>query len=137
MKNINSYIKNTVNIKKNLNYVLIIGLTPSKGARSPKLWNKVYKKNKSQIRMYPADVEKKKLKNFVKFLKKEKSFLGGSITAPYKVDMLKYLDIISSDAKKIGSINTIVKRNQKLIGFNTDYFGALSTLKKIKYKKKF
>ena len=136
MKNINSYITNKINIKKNSNYVLIIGLTPSKGARSPKLWNKVYKKNKSRIRMYPADVEKKKLKNFIKFLKKDASFLGGSITAPYKVDMIKFLDIISPDAKKIGSINTIVKRNQKLVGFNTDYFGALSTLKKIKYKKK-
>ncbi len=136
MKNINRFITNKINIKKNLNYSLIIGLTPSKGARSPTLWNKVYKKNKSRIRMYPADVEKKKLKNFIEFLKKDSLFLGGSITAPYKVDMIKFCDTINPDAKKIGSINTIVKRNQKLVGYNTDYFGALSTLKKIKYKKK-
>ena len=65
MKNINRFITNKINIKKNLNYSLIIGLTPSKGARSPTLWNKVNKKNKSRIRMYPAHVEKKKLKNFI------------------------------------------------------------------------
>ena len=44
-KNFNRIISNNVYFKKK-KYALIIGETPSKGARSPKLWNKVYKKYK-------------------------------------------------------------------------------------------
>ena len=46
-------------------------------------------------------LRKKKLKKFYQIFKKDTSFLGGSITAPYKVDMIKFLDIISPDAKKL------------------------------------
>lgn len=134
MSELNNYINNEI-LKKNSSYTLILGLTPSQGARSPKLWNKVYKKTNSQCRMYPADVSNKNLKNLIRFLKIDKKFKGGSITAPYKEEIMKYLDIIDSDAKKIGSVNTIVKKKNKLVGFNTDYFGALTTIKKINYKK--
>ena len=49
------------------NYTLIIGKSPSKGARSPTLWNKVFKK-KIDCEMFPLDVSnskilKKNLKN--------------------------------------------------------------------------
>ena len=44
---------------------------------------------------------------------------------------MPYLDEISPEAEKIGSVNTIVNRNGKLSGFNTDYFGFLKTLEKI------
>ena len=134
MSELNNYINNEI-LKKKSSYTLILGLTPSQGARSPKLWNKVYKKTNSQCRMYPADVSNKNLKNLIRFLKIDKKFKGGSITAPYKEEIMKYLDIIDSDAKKIGSVNTIVKKKNKLVGFNTDYFGALTTIKKINYKK--
>ncbi len=134
MSELNNYINNEI-LKKNSSYTLILGLTPSQGARSPKLWNKVYKKTNSQCRMYPADVSNKNLKNLIRFLKIDKKFKGGSITAPYKEEIMKYLDIVDLDAKKIGSVNTIVKKKNKLVGFNTDYFGALTTIKKINYKK--
>ena len=134
MSGLNKYLNNTV-IKKKSNYTLILGLTPSQGARSPKLWNKVYKKINSKCRMYPADVSVKNLKNLIKYLKVDSKFKGGSITAPYKEEILKHLDIVNSSAKKIGSVNTIVKKKEKLIGFNTDYYGALSTIKNINLKK--
>tara|TARA_B100000989_G_C19529862_1_gene468991 strand:+ start:1125 stop:2108 length:984 start_codon:yes stop_codon:yes gene_type:complete len=134
MSELNNYINNEI-LKKKSSYTLILGLTPSQGARSPKLWNKVYKKTNSQCRMYPADVSNKNLKNLIRFLKIDKKFKGGSITAPYKEEIMKYLDIIDLDAKKIGSVNTIVKKKNKLVGFNTDYFGALTTIKKINCKK--
>ena len=38
------------------------------------------------------------------FLKKDEKFLGGSVTAPYKIEIMKYLDEIDFNAKKIGSI---------------------------------
>tara|TARA_A100001015_G_C14884533_1_gene669799 strand:+ start:698 stop:904 length:207 start_codon:yes stop_codon:yes gene_type:complete len=44
--------------KEKKKYSLIIGEEPSKGARSPKLWNRAYKIHKISNRMYPADVKK-------------------------------------------------------------------------------
>ncbi len=125
------------NLKKiNGKFALILGLTPSKGARSPKLWNKVYKWKKISIRMFPADLKKKNLKKFIKYLKKNPNFIGGSVTAPYKVEVMKYLDNLDKTSKKIGSINTILKKKNKLYGFNTDYFGATNSLLDFKDKKK-
>ena len=57
---LSQFLNNNINLKKNNLYALIIGSNPSKGARSPKLWNKAYKKFKIKIAMYPLDVEKKK-----------------------------------------------------------------------------
>ena len=85
--------------------------------------------------MYPADVSVKNLKNLIKYLKVDSKFKGGSIAVPYKEEILKYLDEIDLSAKRIGSVNTIVKKKEKLIGFNTDYYGALSTIKNMNIKK--
>jgi len=63
----NQYLENKLKIIQNIKYALIIGANPSHGARSPKLWNKVYKSQGSKIRMYPADVKKEKVKNLIQF----------------------------------------------------------------------
>jgi len=54
---------------------------------------------------------------------------GVNITVPHKEKVLRYLDEISSDAKKIGAVNTVVNKNGKLIGYNTDASGFLKSLK--------
>ena len=136
MNDLNHFLNNKLKIKKDSKYSLIIGETPSKGARSPKLWNRVYKAQKSKIRMYPADVSKNNISNLLRFLKSEKNYLGGAVTAPFKVLIMKHLDNINKNAKKIGSVNTIVKNGNKLSGFNTDFFGSLEAIKNIKKKKK-
>lgn len=53
----------------------------------------------------------------------EKKFKGINVTIPYKVEVLKYLDEISPLAQRIGSVNTIINNNGKLVGYNTDYDG--------------
>lgn len=63
---------------------------------------------------------------------KLKDFKAINVTIPYKEDVIKYLDEISKKAKKIGAVNTIVKRDGKLYGYNTDYDGFLYNLKKHK-----
>ena len=136
MNYLNQFLNNKLKIKKDTKYSLIIGETPSKGARSPKLWNRVYKAQKSKIRMYPADVSKNNISNLLRFLKSEKNYLGGAVTAPFKVLIMKHLDNINNNAQKIGSVNTIVKKGNKLLGFNTDFFGSLEAIKKIKKQKK-
>ena len=54
---LNNLIENEVRELKLDFYSVIIGTTPSKGARSPKLWNKVYEREKKKIRMIPLDVK--------------------------------------------------------------------------------
>lgn len=61
---------------------------------------------------------------------KEKNFKAINVTIPYKQDVIPYLDAIDEHAKKINAVNTIVNKNNKLYGYNTDYFGFLYTLKK-------
>ena len=129
---LNRFLNNKVSLKNKTNFALIIGLSPSKGARSPILWNNAYKFYGKKTRMYPADLSEKKLKKLCEYLKSEKYFLGSSVTVPYKEKIMRYLDNIDKNAKAIGSINTIVNKQGKLFGLNTDYYGSLHSLKKIK-----
>ena len=133
---INKFIENKISLENKKNYTLIIGSAPSKGARSPKLWNKAYKSFGKNIKMYPADLTKKNLRRFCKYLKSDKFFLGSSVTVPFKEEIMKYLDNIDKNAKYIGSVNTIKKTNGKLIGYNTDFAGSLDTLQKMRITKK-
>lgn len=52
-----------------------------------------------------------------------KNFKAINVTIPYKQAVIKYLDYISDEAKKINAVNTIVNKNGKLYGYNTDYLG--------------
>ncbi len=53
---------------------------------------------------------------------------GASITIPFKEKIMDFLDEISDDAKKIGAVNTILNRDGKLIGMNTDWIGVLKAV---------
>jgi 3-dehydroquinate dehydratase/shikimate dehydrogenase len=55
-------------------------------------------------------------------------FSGLSITMPFKREIMAYLDEIDRDAGKIGAVNTVVVRNNKLIGYNTDIYGAMRAI---------
>lgn len=48
---------------------------------------------------------------------------GLNVTIPYKQEIIAYLDELSPQAKAIGAVNTVLVRNGKKIGFNTDSFG--------------
>ncbi len=52
----------------------------------------------------------------------ERNFKGINVTIPYKQEVMKYCEL-SPEAEKIGSVNTIVNRDGKLFGYNTDYLG--------------
>ena len=48
---------------------------------------------------------------------------GINVTIPYKKDVIPYLDELSPIAAKLEAVNTIIRRDGRLIGHNTDYFG--------------
>jgi shikimate dehydrogenase len=56
---------------------------------------------------------------------------GLTCTIPHKVEIMKFLDEIDVTAKKIGAVNTVLNRNGKLIGFNTDWQGVVVPLERI------
>lgn len=53
---------------------------------------------------------------------------GYNITIPYKVDIISHLDELDESAKRYNSVNCVVNRNGKNIGFNTDCTGFLRSL---------
>jgi len=53
---------------------------------------------------------------------------GVSVTIPFKTEVLPFLDRVEGLAKKVGAVNTIVNRRGRLIGYNTDWEGALEAL---------
>lgn len=65
----------------------------------------------------------------LRFLK-EHPFKAINVTIPYKKDALAACDLASDEAKAIGSANTLVVRDGKLCGYNTDAFGFEYMLKK-------
>ena len=56
-------------------------------------------------------------------------FLGINVTIPYKELVIPHLYYIHPDAERIGAVNTIVKREGKLYGYNTDFYGMTSLIK--------
>ncbi|KXA97763.1 shikimate dehydrogenase [candidate division MSBL1 archaeon SCGC-AAA259I09] len=53
---------------------------------------------------------------------------GVNVTIPHKTTVIRNLDEVVDTARKIGAVNTIKKKGNKLIGFNTDGIGALKSL---------
>ncbi len=56
---------------------------------------------------------------------------GVSVTIPYKVFIMDYLDEIDPMAQKIGAVNTVINKEGHLFGCNTDCKGAITPLKAI------
>ncbi len=56
---------------------------------------------------------------------------GLTCTIPHKTAVMKHLDVVDDTAKKIGAVNTVVNDNGILKGYNTDWLGILTPLKRI------
>ncbi|MBP1968733.1 shikimate dehydrogenase [Virgibacillus natechei] len=53
---------------------------------------------------------------------------GFNVTVPYKEKIISFLDEIDESAEKIGAVNTVVNRNGRWIGYNTDGIGYMRSL---------
>ena len=89
---------------------------------SPKIHSLIFKEGNIQGYYHLFEVEKENLGSAVEGLK-ALCAKGVNVTIPYKVSVMEYLDEISIEAKKIGSVNTICFNGNKTIGYNTDYYG--------------
>jgi len=61
----------------------------------------------------------------------KKEFAAINVTIPYKQTVIPYLDVVSEVASRIGAVNTIVNKDGKLYGYNTDYYGMKALLERV------
>ncbi len=84
----------------------------------------------SQLADYAYVLYEKEPEELEEFLLRS-DFTGINVTIPYKKSVIPYCSELSDRAKKLGAVNTIVRRaDGTLIGHNTDYFGFQSMLLK-------
>ena len=116
------YIENLVKLNPGQKYAAIIGANPSKGARSPLLWNAAFNHYQMDIKMYPFDVLPENLIKLLDYLNEKPEFLGGAIAVPYKEKVSDWLGNKQSiEVAKIGAVNCIARiENGKMCGYNTD-----------------
>ncbi len=81
-----------------------------------------------QLGDYPYVLFEKEPEQLEDFLRNG-DFTGLNVTVPYKKSVIPYLDELSDRAKRLGAVNTIVRRDGMLIGHNTDFFGFETMLR--------
>lgn len=59
----------------------------------------------------------------------DENVVGFNITIPHKQAIIPYLDEVDALARKIGAVNTVVRRDGKWVGSNTDMYGFMENLK--------
>ena len=65
------------------------------------------------------EVERERLAEFIG----RKEFAGLNVTIPYKEAVIPLLDEIDDAARAIGAVNTVINRDGRLLGYNTDFYG--------------
>jgi shikimate dehydrogenase len=120
-------LDNTVSIDTP-SYAAILGLTPSKGARSPVLWSAAFKAAGIDAVMLPMDVRPENLAAVVAGLKADRRYIGGAVAVPHKQSIGALLDRLEPEAERIGAVNAIYRDGDALVGANTDGAGALSQI---------
>jgi len=100
---------------------LVIG-NPIEHSLSPKLHNYWIKKNNIKASYEKKLLKEEELKKIVLEIREEKIH-GINITIPFKKTVIPFLDMLTDEANKSQSVNTIYKIKDKIIGDNTDIEG--------------
>lgn len=109
-------------------FAAIVGEAPSRGARSPLLWNAAFRSLGISGLMHPLDVRPENLPAVMGVLRDDERFIGGAVAVPYKQAVVSLLDEVESEARTIGAVNCIYRRGRSLVGANTDGAGFLAVL---------
>ena len=116
-------------IDRETRFAGIIG-TPLGHTLSPVIQNAAFHAHGLNYRYVPLEItrlaELKHLKTIVRDLR----LRGLSVTAPYKIKVMKHLDLVEPIARRIGAVNTVIHDGTRLVGFNTDATGGYAALRK-------
>ncbi len=78
---------------------------------------------------YDYEIHEIQRENIAEFFEK-RDFRAINVTIPYKQEIIPFLDVVSEEAKNINAVNTVVNRNGKLYGYNTDFYGLKSLIER-------
>jgi len=109
-------------------YIGLIGY-PLRHSVSPYFQQAALDHYQLDIRYEAWETTPAELPDIVKNLRKPQN-VGANVTAPYKETVLPLLDEVDNLASLIGAVNTIVRKGDKLLGFNTDAYGFMEALDK-------
>ena len=96
---------------------------------SPTIHNAAYRELEMECTYIAYRVIQGDLVTGIESLKKIK-IAGFNVTIPHKIEMLRYLDNVDENCKKIGAVNTVLNDDGILRGFNTDMDGFLEPIKR-------
>jgi shikimate dehydrogenase len=94
---------------------------------SPFMHSIALKYHKIEADYLAVDLEPSDISSFTSWINKD-SFLGSNVTIPYKSQFLEVVDELEETAASIGALNTIVKSDGTIKGYNTDVYGFLKPL---------
>ena len=92
------------------------------GLLGEKLGHSFSKEIHNMLGDYSYDLTEVTRSDFDDFIER-RDFIALNVTIPYKEMVIPYLDYIDDSAKAIGAVNTIVNKDGRLYGYNTDFFG--------------
>lgn len=125
-------IDNPLSYPEGTRFAAILGASPSKGARSPLLWNAAFKAQGINAQMLPMDVPSDRLVQLLSVLDANPDFIGGAIAMPHKESIARWLgDRLTPEAHAIGAVNCLYRDTAgRLMGTNTDGEGAVVSYEK-------
>ena len=100
------------------------------GCIGKKLTHSFSKEIHAKLADYPYDLIELTEDEIAPFFEK-KNFSAVNVTIPYKQTVIPYLDTISEVARRIGAVNTVVNKDGKLYGYNTDYYGMKALIERV------
>jgi shikimate dehydrogenase len=102
--------------------------SPVQHSLSPVIFNTTFQKLSLNRAYLPFDVKKNQLKNAVEAAR-TLGFDGFNVTMPHKTRILDLVDRLDDGAKKGGTVNTVARAGQRLVGYSTDGEGAFRAIK--------
>ncbi|OIQ29649.1 MAG: shikimate dehydrogenase [Bacteroidetes bacterium MedPE-SWsnd-G2] len=96
-------------------------------------FSKTYFTNKFKMAHLPHSYTNFDIPNIAQFsevIDKNPQLKGLNVTIPYKEKIIPFLDNIDPIAKQIGAVNTIKFKDNKLVGYNSDYYGFKGSISK-------
>ena len=116
----------------NSRLIALIG-TPLSQSFAARMQNAAYNAAGFNMVYCYCEADSSHLKEIIDGIRYMPTFLGCAVTKPNKENVMQYLDDFDPLCKKIGSSNTVVKTAEgRLVGYNTDGYGALRDLKEHK-----
>ena len=111
----------------------IVGVAPSQGARSPRLWNAAFQAEGWGGEMLPLDVAQDQVVSVLKYLEADPRVIGVAIAAPYKSLAAElYREDLSQAAAQCESINLLFRsQDNRFVGSNTDGLAAFESLQEV------